>query len=360
MARILVPVQDGIDEVQNRDRLRAAYRSIHDQMRDLLTPSTPYKEIDCHEIVSTIVEVLRRFEPEDSPLENPDSESPLSSPGFPSRRVRNRSQVANISNVRGNNNTQTTIFINGEGRGGGRVFQRNSSSGKRPQRGNAGGNSSDEDSGDDNTSDENVTRRKRTRDSVLPEDTIVVDMGDVNNDGDYVPPGGRAPPEQSEHTAERRTSGRIRRPTLKATPPLPVIPNQAGAKRGRGRPRNIVPQKPTLNITAPRRQPPAESPIILSSSSSSSSHAHGDKPYERTTMSQRIAQRRILALSLSPRATRGNPRTAPKPSTQKMQRSSPDNLSLVAPNKPHNRASRRPNRRQDSQVEHADDELSPT
>jgi hypothetical protein len=51
-----------VDEVQDRDRIRAAFRNIHPQIRDLLAPSTRYKEIDCHEIIGKILEILWRFE----------------------------------------------------------------------------------------------------------------------------------------------------------------------------------------------------------------------------------------------------------------------------------------------------------
>jgi hypothetical protein len=123
-----------IDELIDRDRMRAAYRGLHDQIGGFLVLT--FKEDDCHEIISIIIDVLRRFEPEDSPLEASDPDSPFS-PIFPG------SQNANI---RGNNNT--TVLFRGGRTEPMKVYQKGPRTGKRSRKDSAV-NDNNEDEDDD-------------------------------------------------------------------------------------------------------------------------------------------------------------------------------------------------------------------
>jgi hypothetical protein len=129
-----------IDDVIDRDHTRAAYRGLHDQIGGLLART--FKEIDFNEIVLIIIEVLRRFKPEESPLDASDPDSPIS-PGFSGGQT---------ANIRGNNNT--TIFFNSYG-GSDKAYQTSTATGKRPRRdcrGRRRGWGDDDDGDDDDES----------------------------------------------------------------------------------------------------------------------------------------------------------------------------------------------------------------
>lgn len=274
-----------VDEIQDRDRIRAAFRDIHPRIRDLLAPSAPYKEINCHEIIGKILEILWRFEPKDSPLA--ESDSPLSSPSFSLGGITgNSNQIASMSNVRGNNNTQTAVFINHNGRGSGESSHAKPSSGKRPR--GPSSRCGDEDGN---------YRRKRSKKNPKVQ-YVVKELADENNmaemkvkaqkaarkadaklrkelaarkaasraankhgastvakarkpykDGEYVPPGGKALPLQFENAGGARRSDRVRKPTLKATAPSAKVPQVVIP----------APKEPAPKTAAPKKAAPKAS-----------------------------------------------------------------------------------------------------
>jgi hypothetical protein len=146
-----------VDERRDRDRMRAAYRGLHDQIGEQLTLSDliPYKEHDCHEIVSTIIEIVRRFEPEDTPLDPGDPDS-LTDLYFECDEAIGGDGVNIIGSVNTGNITQanTNIYMSGRGIRSGKIHQTKPVMGKRSRKtgnsrpsGGGGGNDDDDDNG---------------------------------------------------------------------------------------------------------------------------------------------------------------------------------------------------------------------
>jgi hypothetical protein len=341
-----------VDEIRDRDHIRAAFRDNHPQIQDLLAPSAPYKEIDCHEMIGKILEILWRFEPKDSPLAERDS--PLSSPGLSLGRITgNSNQIASMSSVRGNNNTQTAAFINHNGKGSGRSSHTKPSNGKRP-RGPSPRRDNDEDDEDGN---EHRKRSKIARQYVLKKFVDKNNMAEMkvkaqraarradaelkkelaarkaasraadkhgastvakarkpSKDGEYAPPGGKAPPLRSKNPGGARRSDRVRKPTLKAIAPSTSVPQ-------------IVipaPKEPAPNTAAPKK-------TALKASASTAN-------LRRKTAPQ---------VNLPPKA-------APKKTAHKAE------APLSSPDKSSKHATRPSKKRKNSEADYADDESSPT
>jgi hypothetical protein len=150
--------------------MRAAYRGLHDQIKDQLATADgiPHKEHDSHEIVSTIIEILRRFEPEDTPLDAGDPDSPIDS-FFPYGGEDGGNQIMGNANT-GSSMSQTNIYMGGRGTRSGKIYQTQPVIGKRLRTsGNSrpsGGGGSDD--GDDGSGPPPEGKRTKTQDPKLP------------------------------------------------------------------------------------------------------------------------------------------------------------------------------------------------
>lgn len=296
-AEIMKDASRPIDERKDRDRMRAAYRGLHDQINDQLTTADgiPYKEHDCHEIVSTIIEIVRRFEPEDTPLDAADPDSPIDR-FFPYGGGDGGNQIMGNGNT-GSSMSQTNIYMGGRGIRSGKIYQTQPVTGKRPRttgnsRPSGGGGSDDGDDGNGpppggkrtKTQDQKLPFRKEytTKDNVVDiakkmkgyqalkneadaakakangwstQKSSVIDLTKKNTqsnkknskDGDYVPPG-----KSSKQTGPAKSTASKTAPLKK---PVTEKPKTGLAKTN-------VPAKPTAVKLATRAKFAATKPVV--------------------------------------------------------------------------------------------------
>jgi hypothetical protein len=135
-----------------------------------------------------------------------------------------------------------------------------------------------------------------------------------SKDGEYVPPGGKAPPLQSENVDGARRSDRVRKPTLKAIVPSASVPQVVIPVPKEPAPKTAAPKKAALKANA--------SPANLRWNT--------------------VPQVNLL------------PKAAPKKTVHKAHASS------SSPDKSTKHATRPSKKRMNSEADYADDESSPT